>query len=82
MAKEFLNMAESQGDSELLYFGHALMAMSYIRMGMDEDARLAAARVLHYFPKYSLEWDRKASFYQNPDHLKQQHDDLRQAGIA
>jgi len=82
MAKEFLNMAESQGDLELLYFGHALQAMSYIRMGMDEDARLAASRVLHYFPKYSLEWDRQASFYQNPDHLKQQHDDLRQAGIT
>jgi adenylate cyclase len=82
MAKEFLNMAENQGDLELLYFGHALLAMSYTRMGLDEDARLAASRVLHYFPKYSLEWDRKASFYQDPDHLKQQHDDLRQAGIT
>lgn len=82
MAKTFLNMAESRGDLELLYFGHASLAMNYIRMGMDEDARLAAKRVLHYFPKYSLEWDRKASFYQNPDHLKQQHDDLKKAGIT
>lgn len=82
IAKEFLNMAESQGDLELLYFGHALLAMSYVRLGMDEDARLAAARVRHYFPKYSLEWDRKASFYQDPGHLKQQHDDLRKAGIT
>ena len=82
MAKEFLNLAESQGDLELLYFGHAILAMNYIRMGMNEDARLAAARVLHYFPKYSLEWDRKASFYQNPDHLKKQHDDLKEAGIT
>jgi adenylate cyclase len=81
IANEFLSMAEDRGDSELIYFGHALLAMNYIRLGKDEDARLAATRVLHYFPKYSLEWDRKASFYKNPDHLKQQHDDLRKAGI-
>ena len=81
IAKEFLQMAETQGDLELLYFGHASLAMNYIRLDKDEDARLAAKRVLHYFPKYSIEWDRKASFYQNPDHLQQQHDDLRKAGI-
>ena len=47
----------------------------------DENARLAAKRVLHYFPRYSIGWDRKASSYQNPDHLQQQHDDFKKAGI-
>jgi adenylate cyclase len=81
MAKEYLNMAESRGDLELLYFGHAILAMNYIRLGRDEDANLAATQVLHYFPDYSLEWDKNASFYKDPIYLQQQHDDLRKAGI-
>ncbi len=81
MANEFLSTAEDRGDSELIYFGHAILAMNYIRLGKEEEARLAAKRVLHYFPKYSLKWDKKASFYKNPDHLEQQHEDLRKAGI-
>jgi adenylate cyclase len=82
MANEFLSMAKDRGDSELIYFGHAILAMNYIRLGKDEDARLSAKRVLHYFPKYSLEWDRKASFYKYPEHLEQQHDDLKKSGIS
>ena len=82
MAKEYLNMAESRGDLELLYFGYAILAINYIRLGRDEDARLAAAQVLHYFPDYSLEWDKNASFYKDPEHLDRQHEDLRKAGIT
>ena len=81
-AKDFLRMAEDRGDTELLYAGHAILAMNYVRLGRLEDASLAAKRVLHYFPKYSLEWDRKASFYKNSEHLAQQHNDLRKAGIS
>ena len=80
-AMDFLRMAEGRGDTELLYFGHAILAMNYVRLDKFEDARLAAKRVLHYFPKYSLKWDNKASFYKYPEHLQQQHDDLRRAGI-
>ena len=81
-AKDFLAMAEDRGDSELLYFGYASMAMNYVRLNRLEDARLVAKRVLDYFPEYSLEWDRKASFYKYPEHLEQQHADLRKAGIS
>lgn len=81
-AKDFLSMAEDRGDSELLYFGYTSLAMNYVRLNKLEDARLAARRVLDYFPEYSLEWDRKASFYKYPEHLEQQHADLRKAGIS
>ena len=81
-AKDFLSMAEERGDSELLYFGYTSLAMNYVRLNKLEDARLAAKRVLDYFPEYSLEWDRKASFYKYPEHLEQQHADLRKAGIS
>ena len=59
-----------------LWPGHIIMMRN-----KDENARLAAKRVLHYFPRYSIGWDRKASSYQNPDHLQQQHDDFKKAGI-
>ena len=81
-AKDFIALAEDRGDSELLYFGQASLAMNYVRLGRLEDAKLAGKRLLHYFPQYSLEWDRKASFYKYPEHLEQQHDDLRKAGIS
>lgn len=81
-ALDFLRMAEDRGDSELLYFGHAILAMNYVQLNRLEDARLAAQKVLHYFPKYTLEWDRKASYYKYLEHLEKQHDDLRKAGIS
>jgi adenylate cyclase len=81
-AMDFLRMAEDRGDSELLYAGHAILAMNYVRLNRLEDACLAAQKVLHYFPQYTLEWDRKASFYKYPEHLEKQHDDLRKAGIS
>ena len=81
-ANDFLRMAEDRGDTELLYAGHAILAMNYVRLNRLQDARLAAKLVLYYFPKYSLKWDSKASFYKYPEHLEQQHDDLRKAGIS
>jgi adenylate cyclase len=81
MAKEYLNLAESRDDEELLYFGHAILAMNYVRLGREEDARKEGAEILRLFPEYSLEWDSKASFYKYPEHLRQQHDDLRKSGI-
>ena len=81
MAKEYLNLAESRDDAELLYFGHAILAMNYVRLGREEDARKEGAEILRLFPEYSLEWDSKASFYKYPVHLRQQHDDLRKSGI-
>jgi adenylate cyclase len=80
-AKDFLSLAESRGDHELLYFGHLLIAMNYVRLGYEKEARREAAEALKLFPEYSLEWDSKASFYQYSKHLERQHEDLRKAGI-
>lgn len=82
VANEFLDLAENRGDSELIYFGHAMLAMNYIRLGNDHEAKNEAEKVMKLFPQYSLEWDRKASYYQYTEHLDQQHDDLRKAGIS
>ena len=80
-AKDFLNLAESRGDHELLYFGHLLIAMNYVRLGYMKEACVEGEKALKHFPEYSLEWDSKASFYKYPEHLEQQHEDLRRAGI-
>jgi tetratricopeptide (TPR) repeat protein len=80
-AKEFLSLAEKRGDDELLYFGHCILAMNYVRLGRDRDARKEGLEVLRLFPEYSLEWDRKASSYKHSGHLERQHEDLRKAGI-
>ena len=53
-AKEFLNIAESRGDDELLYFGHCIIAMNYIRLGRPKDARMEGEEVMRLFPRYSL----------------------------
>jgi len=80
-AKDFLSLAESRGDHELLYFGHLLIAMNCVRLGYMKEARREAAEALKLFPEYSLEWDSKASFYKHSEHLERQHEDLRKAGI-
>ena len=80
-AKEYLSLAENRGEDELLYFGHCILAMNYVRLGQVKKARKEGAEVLKLFPGYSLEWDSKASFYKCTEHLERQHEDLRKAGI-
>jgi hypothetical protein len=58
-----------------------MLAMNYIRLGQGKEAREAAAELLRLFPIFSLEWDRKYSYYKNPSHLEHQHEDLRKAGL-
>ena len=50
-AKEFLNLAESRGDNELLYFGHCIMAMNYVRLGRDEGRPCGRRRSLEAFSR-------------------------------
>jgi adenylate cyclase len=80
-AKEFLSLAENRGEDELLYFGHCILAMNYVRLGQVKKARKEGTEVYKLFPGYSLEWDSKASFYKCTEHLERQHEDLRKAGI-
>ena len=78
--KQYLQLAENLRENESPGL-HLALAMNYVRLGRLEDARDHAAKVLRLFPGFSLEYDRKASFYSNPAHLEQQHEDLRMAGI-
>ena len=55
--------------------------MNYVRLGREKEALKEGREVLKLFPDDSLEWDSKASFYKNPEHLARQHEDLRKAGI-
>jgi adenylate cyclase len=80
-AKGFLSLAENRGEDVVLYYGHCILAMNYIRLGQVKKARKEGAEVLKQFPGYSLEWDSKASFYKCTEHLERQHEDLRKAGI-
>ncbi|MEJ2316459.1 MAG: FimV/HubP family polar landmark protein [Gammaproteobacteria bacterium] len=74
--KQYLQLAENLRENESSGIHHVL-AMNYVRLGRLEDARDHAAKVLRLFPAFSLEYDRKASFYSNPAHLEQQHEDLQ-----
>jgi adenylate cyclase len=78
--KQYLQLAESLRENESVSL-HLVLAMNYVRLGRLEDARDHAAKALRLFPGFSLEYDRKVSFYSNPAHLEQQHEDLRKAGI-
>ncbi|NIR16991.1 MAG: hypothetical protein GWN86_24970 [Desulfobacterales bacterium] len=59
-----------------------MLTINHIRLGREQEAREAAAGLLRSFPNFSLEWDRQYSHYQNPEHLEQQHEDLRKAGLT
>jgi adenylate cyclase len=81
LAEEFFNLAESRGEKFISYYYYAIVAMNYIRLGRDQEARNAAAEIKSLFPEYSLEWDRQFSVYKDPAHLERQHEDLRKAGL-
>jgi hypothetical protein len=57
------------------------MAANYIRLDREEDARAHAAELLRIFPGYTLELDRKTSFFRDPAIKKPYLEDLRKAGI-
>jgi adenylate cyclase len=66
--------------------GHFLLAqlglaVTYIRLGKEEEARAYAAEVLKINPKYSLEGLRSKSRFKDPAHMERYLDALRKAGI-
>jgi tetratricopeptide (TPR) repeat protein len=81
LARQFHSLADSLEEKFISYWYYAILAMNYIRLGRDQEAREAAAEVHRLFPEYSLEWDRQFSIYKNPAHLERQHEDLRKAGL-
>lgn len=80
-AEKYRRLTQSRGEDEFLWPYALMLAMNYIRLGQEKEAREAAAELLRLFPTFSLEWDRKFSYYKNPSHLEHQHEDLRKAGL-
>jgi len=80
LAEQLRRLAQSRGD-EIVWVAHLLLAMNNVRLGRDQEARLAAAEVIRLYPDFSLEIDRRYSCYKDPHIIERQHEDLRKAGL-
>ena len=80
-AEKYRKLTLSRGEDEFLWPYNLMLAINYIRLGREQQARKAAAGLLQLFPSFSLEWDHKYSYYKNPSDLEKQHEDLRAAGL-
>ncbi len=81
LAEKYRNLTQSRGEDEFLWPYYLMLTINYISLGREQQARKAASGLLQLFPNFSLEWDRKFSYYKNPSHLEKQHNDLRAAGL-
>ena len=80
IAEQLRRLAQSRGE-EIIWGAYLMLAMNYIRLGREQEARLAAAELLRLNPDYSLDLDRRYSCYKDPHILERQHEDLRKAGL-
>ena len=62
------------------YFPYLNLAISYIRLGREEEARAAAAEVRRISPKFSLDRMAKVTAFKQPS-AERMIDDLRKAGL-
>jgi len=79
-AEQFLRLAESRGD-QIAWAAYLMLAMNYIRLGREREARLAVLESSRLNPDYSLEVDRRYSCYRDVNIIERQHEDLRKAGL-
>jgi adenylate cyclase len=79
-AEQFRRLAESRGD-QIAWAAYLMLAMNYIRLGREREARLAVLESARLNPDYSLEVDRRYSCYRDLSILERQHEDLRKAGL-
>jgi TolB-like protein/class 3 adenylate cyclase/Tfp pilus assembly protein PilF len=80
-AKQYLENAQKKEESSgpgVFYF---ILALNYIPLGKEKEARAHAKAFLKLYPEYNLEYDRQFSLYKYPKHLEQQHAHLREAGF-
>jgi len=63
------------------FWFHANLAVTYIMMGRDEEARAAAAEVLRINPKFSVEFYAKRSLVKDRSVIDKAIDALRKAGL-
>ena len=59
---------------------YTTMAISYIQLGREEEARAAAAEILRINPKWSLDRYAKIAPYTQPQ-VERNIEDLRKAGL-
>jgi adenylate cyclase len=80
--KQYMQLAENRGEDDTWAL-HLAIVINYVRLDRLEDARAHAAKLLKLFPGYSLELNRKMTFFRDPahPHLQRQQEDLRKAGI-
>jgi Tfp pilus assembly protein PilF len=57
------------------------LAIIYIMMGRDEEARAEAAEVLQINPKFSVEWFAKTTTLKDRSVVDKSSDALRKAGL-
>jgi adenylate cyclase len=79
-AEHFRRLAESRGE-QIVWAAYLLLAMNYIRLGREREARLAVLESTRLNPDYSLEVDRRYSCYRDLNIIERQHEDLRKAGL-
>jgi len=69
-----------KGEAPALW-AHIGLAVSYMGLGREEDARAHAAEVMRTNPNFSLESWSKADFFKDPAHFERLLDTLRKAGL-
>jgi len=79
-AEHFRRLAESRED-QIAWAAYLMLAMNYIRLGREREARLAVLESTRLNPDYSLEVDRRYSCYRDLNIIERQHEDLRKAGF-
>ena len=79
-AEHFRRLAESRGE-QIEWVAYLMLAMNYVRLGREREARLAVVELTRLNPDYSLEVDRRYSCYRDLNIIESQHEDLRKAGL-
>jgi tetratricopeptide (TPR) repeat protein len=60
---------------------HLSLALTYMSLGRDEEARAQAEELLRIHPEFSLESIRQMCFFKDPAHLESLLDLARKAGL-
>jgi adenylate cyclase len=60
---------------------HVNLAICYAYLGRQQDAEAEMAKVLQFWPTWSLEIERQSVPYKNPADLERYLDGLRRAGL-
>jgi tetratricopeptide (TPR) repeat protein len=71
--------APSRGPNDM--FSHMLLAVTYIELSRDEEARASAAEMLKIKPDTTLEWLAKMVPWKNKDDVNRLIGDMRKAGL-